>query len=95
MKEKNLLQILSQSHSIAILSSLSQKQMRFVDLKETCRSNRTRSARLKEFEDKGLVKAVPKMIGKRAYTFYEITPVGKDALKLGEKLILLESPKER
>lgn len=69
--------------------------MRFVDLKEVCRSNRTRSARLRELEDKGLIQAVPKMIGKRAYTFYQITPLGKEALKLGEKLIILESSKEK
>jgi DNA-binding PadR family transcriptional regulator len=65
--------------------------MRFVDLKEICSSSRTRAARLKELQDKGLIKVVPKILGKRAYTFYEITPRGKEALKLGEKLILLES----
>jgi len=63
--------------------------MRFVDLKEVCRSNRTRSARLKELEEAGLIKVFPEMIGKRAYTFYRITPLGKEALKFAEKLIAL------
>jgi DNA-binding HxlR family transcriptional regulator len=91
MKEKNLLQILGQSHSMEILKSLSKRQMRFVDLKEICSSNRTRAARLKELQDKGLIKVVPKILGKRAYTFYEITSRGKEALKLSEKLIFLET----
>jgi len=67
--------------------------MRFLDLKEICNSNRTRSARLKELEEARLIKAVPKMVGRRAYTFYEITTLGKEALKLGEKLISLKSKK--
>lgn len=91
MKEKNILEILSQSHAMEILRSLNEKPMRFLDLKDVCRSNRTRSVRLKELENKGLVKAVPEMIGRRAYTFYEITPIGKKALNLGEKLIQLRS----
>ncbi|MEM3596531.1 MAG: winged helix-turn-helix transcriptional regulator [Candidatus Bathyarchaeia archaeon] len=95
MKEKNLIQILSQSHSIEILKSLSQRQMRFVDLKEVCNSNRTRAARLKDLQDKGLIKVVPKILGKRAYTFYEITSRGREALKLSEKLILLEKTEQR
>jgi len=67
--------------------------MRFLDLKEICNSNRTRSARLKELEEARLIKAVPKMVGRRAYTFYEITTLGKETLKLGEKLISLKSKK--
>lgn len=90
MSEKNILKILSQSHAINILRSLNEKPMRFVDLEETCKSNRTRSARLKELEEKKLVKTVPKMIGRRAYTFYEITPLGKKALELCELLINLK-----
>jgi DNA-binding HxlR family transcriptional regulator len=77
-----------------ILDSLKTKPMRFMDLKDVCRSNRTRSVRLKELEDEGLVKAIPKMIGKKAYKFYEITSIGKEAVELGEKLIQLQR-KER
>ena len=95
MKEKNMLQILSRSHAMEILNSISKKPMRFLDLKDVCKSNRTRSARLKQLEDKGLIMAVPKMIGRRAYTFYEITPLGKEALNLGEKLVRLKGKEER
>jgi DNA-binding HxlR family transcriptional regulator len=94
MREKNILQILGQSHAMDILDSLKKKPMRFLDLKEVCKSNRTRSARLKELENKGLIRAVPKMINRRAYTFYEITPIGKEALALVEKLAQLRD-KER
>lgn len=90
MGEKNILKVLGQSHALEILTSLSEKPMRFIDLKEACESNRTRSARLKELEKKKLVKTVPKMIGRRAYTFYEITPLGKQALELCISLLHLE-----
>jgi len=50
---------------------------------------------LKEMENRGLIKAVPKIMGRRAYTFYETTSLGKQALKLGEKLILLESEEQK
>jgi DNA-binding HxlR family transcriptional regulator len=91
MEKENLLKILSKSHAIKILCSLCNEEMRFVDLKNICESNRTRSARLKELEAAGLVRTIPKMINKRAYTFYEITPLGREALQLAEKLILLGS----
>lgn len=91
MKGKSVLQVLSRSHAIKILSSLSKKPMRFLDLKDVCKSNRTRSVRLKELEKKGLVRAVPKLIERRAYIFYEITALGKEALDLAEKLLRLEN----
>jgi DNA-binding HxlR family transcriptional regulator len=94
MKERNTLKILAQSHAIDILSSLNKEKMRFIDLKAVCLSNRTRSARLKELEEADLIKAVPGMVHKRAYTFYEITPIGKEALKLAEKLITLRQQKK-
>ena len=91
MKKKNILKILGQSHTLEILSSLNERPRRFIDLEEVCKSNRTRSARLKELEQKKLIKRVPKIIGKRAYTFYEITPLGKRALDLCNLLLHLES----
>jgi len=93
MKKKNILQILGQSHAMKILGSVNKKKMRFVDLKAVCLSNRTRSARLRELEEDNLIRVVPEMIDKRAYTFYEITSIGKEALRLGEKLIALGAQK--
>ena len=90
MGKGDILQILGRSHALEILRALNKKPMRFVDLKKVCESNRTRSARLKELEEKGLIRTVPKMIGRRAYTFYEITPLGKEVLTLCEKLLKLE-----
>ncbi len=90
MGKKNILKILGQSHAIEILSSLNEKPMRFIDLKEACESNRTRSARLKELEKKKLVRTVPKMMGRRAYTFYEITAKGREVLNLSRKILQLD-----
>lgn len=95
MREKSVLQVLAQSHALDILRSLNKKPMRFVDLKDACNSNRTRSARLKGLQEKSLIIVVPKMIERRAYTFYRITPLGKEALNLAEKLIQLKDRKER
>jgi DNA-binding HxlR family transcriptional regulator len=95
MKKKSVIQVLSRSHAIEILSSLNKKPMRFLDLEDVCRSNRTRSVRLRELEGKGLVRAVPKMIERRAYTYYEITDLGKEALALAEKLLRLENERTR
>lgn len=94
MREKSVLQVLAQSHALDILRSLNKKPMRFVDLKDVCKSNRTRSARLKDLQEKSLITVVPKMIGRRAYTFYEISNVGKEALDFVEKLLRLEDKKK-
>lgn len=88
---KRILKILGKSHAVEILESLSRKPMRFVDLKEVCKSNRTRTTRLKELKEEGLIKALPKLAKERAYTFYEITPMGKRTLKLIEKIVNLSS----
>ena len=90
MGEKNILRVLGQSHALEILASLDEKPMRFTDLKEVCKSNRTRSAKLKESEKEKLLKLCQKL-GSRAYTFYEITPLGKQALELCRSLLYLES----
>jgi DNA-binding HxlR family transcriptional regulator len=63
--------------------------MKFVDLGLVCESGRTRSARLRELETAGLLGPTPKMVGRRAYTFYEITPLGDEVLMICEKLIQL------
>lgn len=95
MKEKNILQVLGKSHALEILRSLNERAMRFVDLRDVCKSNRTRSARLKEFMNESLIETVPKMIGNRAYTFYEITSQGRVALNLCQKLLKLEVEKKK
>jgi DNA-binding HxlR family transcriptional regulator len=84
---KRVLKILGNSHALEILDSLNKEPMRFVDLKNVCKSNRTRNVRLKELKEEGLIKAVPKMSKERAYTFYEITTIGKRALELAKKMI--------
>jgi len=35
------------------------------------------------------------VLHKRAYTFYEVTPLGKEVLKLAEKLIALGTAKKK
>jgi len=86
---KRMLKILGNSHAVEILDSLNKEPKRFVDLKNVCMSNRTRNVRLKELKEEGLIKALPKMSKERAYTFYEITPIGKRALELAKKIVNL------
>jgi len=90
MKEKNILETLSRPHAMEILEELSMSPLRFIDMERVCKSKRTRYVRLKELEKKGLVKAVPKLLGHRSYTFYEVTNTGIKALELGRKLLSLE-----
>jgi len=90
MRRENIIQILGKSHAVEVLRALKEGPKRFLDLKEVCNSNRTRSARLRELESKGLVKTIAKIVGRRAYTFYELTPIGREALELCEKLLRLE-----
>jgi DNA-binding HxlR family transcriptional regulator len=92
---KRILKVLGKSHALEILESLSEKPMRFVDLKEVCKSNRTRTVRLKELKEEGLIRALPKLSKDRAYTFYEITLKGKRTLKLVEKIVNLSSDEEK
>jgi DNA-binding HxlR family transcriptional regulator len=94
MKYKNLLVILGRSHAMEILNELSKAPLRFNDMDIICKSKRTRYVRLKELEEKGLIKAVPKLIGRRSYTFYEITNVGVKALALGKNLLSLDKDSE-
>lgn len=95
MKSKNMLAILGRSYAIEILNGLSKSPLRFIDIGTICKSKRTRYARLKELEEKGLIKAVPKLMGHRSYTFYEITDMGIEALKLGNNLLSLEKRKNK
>jgi DNA-binding HxlR family transcriptional regulator len=91
---KEVLRILGKSHALEILQSLSKEPMRFVDLKNVCKSSRTRAIRLRELKGQGLVKAVAKMSKERAYTFYEITPLGINALELAKRMIHLTNRSE-
>jgi len=90
-KRKSILHILGRSYALEILRAVNEKSMRFTDLKDVCKSNRTRSARIKELEDRGLIKAIPTKIRRRAYIFYEITPKGREVLDVCEKLLKLET----
>jgi len=91
---KGMLKVLSRSHALEILESLDKEPMRFVDLKGVCKSNRTRTVRLRELKGEGLIVAIPKMSKERAYTFYEITPLGINALELAKRIIHLTNQGE-
>lgn len=90
MKERNILNVLSRAYAMEILDELTRKPLRFIEIENICKSKRTRYERLKELEEKNLIKAVPKLMGRRSYTFYEITELGTRALNLGKKLLSLE-----
>ncbi|MEM2058306.1 MAG: winged helix-turn-helix transcriptional regulator [Thermoproteota archaeon] len=90
MRDCNILLILGRSHAVKILAALADKPRRFVELEEFCKSNRTRAERLKELEQNGLIKRKALISGKRAYTAYEITSKGREALSLCRKLLQLE-----
>jgi len=86
----SILKTLGKSHVIEMLEELKRAPLRFTDMERICRSKRTRSVRLRELEHRNLIKAVPKLVGHKSYSFYEITPIGAGALELGFKLLALE-----
>lgn len=87
MRHKNIIKVLSGSHAMEILKELNKSSSRFVDMESFCPSKRTRYVRLKELEEIGLIRPVPKMIAHKSYTYYEVTDKGLKALKIGEKLL--------
>ena len=87
MREKNILKVLASSHAIEILEELKRSPLRFSDLDHVCPSRKTRYLRLRDLEKQGLIIVVPKLEGRRSYTYYETTRKGSRAVELVKRLL--------
>ncbi|MHC1627835.1 MAG: winged helix-turn-helix transcriptional regulator [Candidatus Nezhaarchaeales archaeon] len=86
MKGTDFLRILGRAFAIEIMEELSKRALRFVDLKNCCPNDRTRSLRLKELKKLGLIDVVVKDVGGRYSIHYQLTEKGRRALKLINEL---------
>ena len=78
--------VLGKSFSIEILEALSEKPMRFSDLKAQCPNDRTRTRRLKKLRENGFIKTIIIQIESRNFIHYTLTESGAKALELLKQL---------
>jgi DNA-binding HxlR family transcriptional regulator len=86
LEKKRTIGVLGKSFSIEILEALSEEPRRFSDLKPQCPNDRTRTRRLKELRERGLIKTVIISIEDRNFIHYTLTEKGERALKLVKQL---------
>lgn len=85
-KKTRTIGVLGKQFSIEILEALSEKPMRFNDLKMQCPNDRTRTRRLKTLRKEGFIKTIIIQIEERNFIHYAITERGAKALKLLKQL---------
>ena len=86
LEKYRIVKLLSKSFAVEILQALDSEPLRFVDLKEFCPNDRTRSSRLKELKKHGFIIIIVKEIENHGFIHYEITNKGRKALELIEQL---------
>jgi len=86
LEKYRIVKLLAKSFAVDILQALGSESLRFVDLKEHCPNDRTRSLRLKELKKHGFIIVILKEIENHSFIHYEITNKGRKALELIEEL---------
>lgn len=81
-----LIKVLAQTYALDILEALSKKPLRYTDLENYSPNERTRSQRLKELENLGLISTASLKIGKRSFVHYELTSKGRSVLEKARAL---------
>lgn len=79
---EELLSLVGKKYTYDILEFLFDVEAcRFKDLRKACPIEKMRTERLKELEDKGLIKSQATKIGNRAILVYEIAEEGKKVFR--------------
>jgi len=81
-----IVKLLARAFAIEILQALNEAPLRFVDLKDYCPNERTRTLRLKELRKKGFITTTVIEIENHSYIHYQITEKGRRALQLLNEL---------
>jgi DNA-binding HxlR family transcriptional regulator len=83
MKDEKLeiLQIVLKPYTLGILRTLTDKPMRYGDLKKQVKNDRTLSLKLSALQDHGLIKMVHVKDNGKYVNLYEITNKGKSILE--------------
>ena len=77
----NIVMVIGKVYSLDILEALFNGPKRFSDLGKACPIENTRSQRLKELKENGLIDIVVKERGKRNFIHYNLTEKGEVALR--------------
>jgi DNA-binding HxlR family transcriptional regulator len=80
-------------YSLDIMMSLFESPKRFTDLNKACPIEKTRTKRLKELLDEGLIDVTVKPIGKRNFMHYILTKKGEDTFKKVLDMTNITKPK--
>ncbi|AIF83347.1 putative transcriptional regulator [Candidatus Nitrososphaera evergladensis SR1] len=81
-----LVYMLAQTYALDMLEAVSKKPMRFTDLESHSPNERTRSQRLKDLEDAGLITTISLKINKRYFVHYTATNKGRQVLQKAREL---------
>ena len=77
----NIIMVIGKVYSLDILEALFNGTKRFSDLSKACPIEKTRSQRLKQLKEEGLVDVVVKERGKRNFIHYKLTEKGEEAIR--------------
>lgn len=83
----SIIRLLSQTYALDILDALNKKPLRFSDLASCSPNERTRSQRLKELENIGLIHTASMKVGKRYFVHYALTDKGKLILQKVKEIV--------
>ena len=81
MPKRNKISLLGQSYVADLLASISEKPKMFKDLSPVCPNERTRSKKLKELVEEGLVTTVALKVERRHFVHYKLTEKGKKLVR--------------
>jgi len=86
LNKYKIIKLLAKNYTIEILLALSEKPLRYADLKRHCPNDRTRTMRLKELKKVGLISVTVTEVENRDFLHYQITEKGKKTLQLINQL---------
>ena len=92
LNKYKIVKLLAKNYTIEILSALSEKPLRYAELKKHCPNDRTRTIRLKELKKVELISVIVKEVENHDFLHYQITEKGRKTLQLINQLTEIWSP---
>ena len=77
----NIIMVIGKVYSLDILEALFNGPKRFSDLGKACPIEKTRSKRLKELKQEGLIDVVVMERGRRNFIHYKLTEKGEEVIR--------------
>jgi len=77
-KKWGIFEVIGKPYALPVLESLAKNPKRYSDLGGSCYIDKTRTKRLRELEEEGLIKTITKKEPKgRTFVYYALTEQGK------------------